>query len=128
MSTQTLDWKESFKTWPKWIQLLLNFLASILKAPNFIWNIPGLSKLKGIRLIVITILLGFQEAMAGIDINVIAGVGCKVAESFDKICDPTLITRLYEGIMGWLGVALALEDKSDNKGGTWLSGLFKKKG
>lgn len=127
MKNKQVDWKEGVDKSPKWVQAVLAGIGYIIKLPNFIWNIPGLSKLKGIRMIVLSVLVAINEALAGMDIQMMSGAACKVAELFNKICDPNTFVLWYNIITGWLIAALAVEDKSDNKGGTWFSGLFKKK-
>lgn len=133
MSTQNqnvVNWAEGVQKLPKWVQVLLSLIGQIIKAPNFIWNLPGLSKFKGIRLLVLSVLAALNEALTAIDINVVANASCKIAEMANKICDPSQISWWYHIITGWLIAALAVEDKSDKKGGNVfekLAGLFRKK-
>jgi len=119
--------QENWDKMPKWLQVILSGIGSFIKIPNVIWNLPILNKLKGVRLVVMSVLVGLNEAMGAFDHNMVAELSCRAAEMFNKICDPANIVLWFNIISGWLIAALAIEDKSETKGGTWFSGLFKKK-
>lgn len=110
MNTQ-VNWSEQYSTLPKWMQTTLNGIAWLLSIPNFVWSIPGLSKLKGIRMILLTVVAVLYNVFGSFDYNIIADTICKVAAMFGKECDQQWWVNAFTMFYAWLTAALAIEDK-----------------
>lgn len=111
MSTQK-TWNESYDELPKFLSQILGFIGWFLKLPNIIWNIPFLSKMKGIRLLVLSGMAVIYNFMGGFDFNIIAESICGIYKMIGKECDPALWVKWLTIIYAWLAAGLVVEDKS----------------
>lgn len=109
--TTQVNWSEAYAGLPSWVLTVTNFVGWIIKLPNFIWNIPGLSKLKGIRLLVITVLAAVYTALSAIDVDILVQGICGIADVFKMNCNAQGISEMVKALMMWLAAALAVEDK-----------------
>jgi len=109
------NWEQTFEKFPLWLKTLLNFIAWLIKIPNFVWNIPGLSKLKGIRLLVLSALGFIYTFLQSIDIDLMSEAICGAAQMMKVVCEPKLIIGILKAIMAWLALGLAIEDKTNKK-------------
>lgn len=113
MSNKTSkSWGDIFSSFPKWIQDSLKAIGWVLKIPNFVWNLPGLSKLKGVRLLLLTVLAVIYKLMSAFDYNILADTVCGMFAMFQKECDTEKIVAVITELYVWLAAALAVEDKS----------------
>lgn len=106
------NWQETFEKFPVWLKTLLNLISQIIKAPNFIWNLPGLKKLKGIRLLVISALGFLYTFLQSMDIDLLSQAICGAAQMMKVVCEPGMIVGTLKAIMAWLALGLAIEDKT----------------
>jgi len=106
------NWEQTFEKFPLWLKTLLNFIAWIIKIPNFVWNIPGLSKLKGIRLLVLAALGFLYTFLQSMDIDLLSQAICGAAQMMKVVCEAETIVGFLKGLMAWLALGLAIEDKT----------------
>ncbi|NOT37919.1 MAG: hypothetical protein HOP11_11125 [Saprospiraceae bacterium] len=105
------DWAGLFNKMPFILRGLGIVVSYILKLPNYIWSLPGLSKLKGIRMLMITILGSIQAFGLAFDVNLLSEAICNVAGLFNLNCNPEIFIAWFGKIMVWIAAALAIEDK-----------------
>lgn len=113
MSIQkNVDWQSAYEGLPKWVTTVTNLIGWFLKIPNFIWVIPGLSKLKGIRLLLISVLAAIYTGLSAFDIDLLTKAICGIADLLKWNCCAQSIAAVFKALMMWLAAALAVEDKS----------------
>ena len=110
--TNQVDWSGAYAGLPSWVLTVTNFVGWIIKIPNFVWGLPGLSKLKGIRLLIITILAAVYTSLSAVDVDILTKGICGIADVFKTNCNADTIAATVKAVMMWLAAALAVEDKS----------------
>lgn len=113
MNKNSINWNQTFNGLPLWLSSTLNFVGWVLKLPNYVWLIPGLSKLKGIRMLVLTALGSIHAILLTVDIDMLSAAVCGISDLFKWNCDAQLIVSWFNKIMMWIIAALAIEDKNN---------------
>ena len=107
-----VNWSETINKLPNTVKSIGSILLVLLKLPNFLWMIPGLSKLKGIRMALLTTLGSIHAVFLTIDIDMLSSSICAISDLMKWHCDSELIVSWFNRLMIWILAALAIEDKT----------------
>lgn len=94
---------------------IFEIIKWIAKSPNYIWNLPILNKIKGIRLSLLVALGALTKFLGTIDVDVLGNLTCTIASLLNRPCDSEGIATMITTVYAWLMAALMLEDNEINK-------------
>lgn len=105
------NWNKTLENMPTIITGIGSLILTILKLPNFIWKLPFLGSLRGIRMTLLTVLGSIHAILLTFDINVISTTVCQFADLFKLTCNSEIIVSTFNKIMMFIITALAIEDQ-----------------
>lgn len=106
-----VNWNNTMSNLPTIIKGIGSIILTILKLPNFIWKLPFLGKLRGIRMTLLTVLGSIHAILLTVNIDVVSGTICKIIELFNYECDTSVIVSVFNKVMLFIITALAIEDQ-----------------
>lgn len=111
MATNTTNTAPQKGVW----SVIVTVISSVLKLPNWIWEVPLLNKLKGFRLILSVGIASLFSLFHAIDWHIVSEQFCNIYHliSPEGLCDPASIEMKIITIFTGLATSLKLEDMDE---------------
>lgn len=111
MATNTTNTESKKGVW----SVIVTVISSILKLPNWVWEVPLLNKLKGFRLILSIGIAAVFSIFHAMDWHIISEQICNLYHLAkpESLCDPGSIEIKIISVFTGLATSLKLEDMEE---------------